>query len=132
MRSEMMLTLIIFLLLFLKLGQASLRNESVMNLVNGLLAVTLAMGFFISDSGELFGNMFRTNDLLRLEKNMLTPHHFTAIIAVAEASPTCHGVLPAYDQYAVGYVLYAQQCQPAHVLSRVGVEYHSAGRHGQF
>lgn len=72
MRSEMMLTLIIFLLLFLKLGQASLRNETVMNMVNGLLVATLAIGFFISDSGELFGNMFRTNDLLRLEKNMLT------------------------------------------------------------
>jgi NADH-quinone oxidoreductase subunit N len=72
MRSEMMLTLIIFLLLFLKLGQASLRNETVMTMVNGLLVVTLALNFFISDSGELFGNMFRTNDLLRLEKNMLT------------------------------------------------------------
>ncbi|HSR40493.1 MAG TPA: hypothetical protein VLL95_16405, partial [Phnomibacter sp.] len=72
MRSEMMLTLIIFLLLFLKLGQASLRNETVMNMVNSLLVATLAIGFFISDSGELFGNMFRTNDLLRLEKNMLT------------------------------------------------------------
>jgi NADH-quinone oxidoreductase subunit N len=68
----MMLVLIIFLLLFLKLGSANLKNETVMNMVNALLVVTLAIGFFVSDSGMIFGNMFRTNDLLRLEKNMLT------------------------------------------------------------
>lgn len=68
----MMLVLIIFLLLFLKLGSANLKNETVMNMVNAMLVITLAIGFFVSDSGMIFGNMFRTNDLLRLEKNMLT------------------------------------------------------------
>lgn len=68
----MMLVLIIFLLLFLKLGTANLKNETVMNMVNVFLVATLAIGFFVSDSGMIFGNMFRTNDLLRLEKNMLT------------------------------------------------------------
>jgi NADH-quinone oxidoreductase subunit N len=72
MRAELMLILIIFLLLFLKLGSASLRNETVMNMVNGLLLVVLALGFLVKDSGMIFGNMFRTDDLLRLEKNMLT------------------------------------------------------------
>ncbi|HSC53687.1 MAG TPA: NADH-quinone oxidoreductase subunit N [Phnomibacter sp.] len=72
MRSEMMLVLIIFLLLFLKLGSANLKNETVMNMVNLVLVATLAVGIFIGDSGMLFGDMFRTNPLLRLEKNILT------------------------------------------------------------
>ncbi len=72
MRSELMITIIIFLLLFMKLGSDNLSNETVMKLVNVLLVVTLVLGFVMKDSGTLFGNMFRTDDLLRLEKNMLT------------------------------------------------------------
>ncbi|MCA0382297.1 MAG: NADH-quinone oxidoreductase subunit N [Bacteroidetes bacterium] len=72
MRSELMLILIIFGLLFLKLGNARLKNETVMNMVNVVLIATLAMGFLVKDTGMIFGNMFHTTDLIRLEKNILT------------------------------------------------------------
>ncbi|QGW29321.1 NADH-quinone oxidoreductase subunit N [Phnomibacter ginsenosidimutans] len=72
MRSELMLILIIFGLLFLKLGNARLKNETVMNMVNAVLIATLAMGFLVKDTGMIFGNMFHTTDLIRLEKNILT------------------------------------------------------------
>lgn len=70
MRTEMMLVVIIFLLLFWKLGGGG-RVQVVQAVVNGGLLLTLLLGFVLSESGELFGHMFRTNDLLRLEKNML-------------------------------------------------------------
>ena len=72
MRPELMLILIIFGLLFLKLGNARLKNETVMNMVNVVLIATLAMGFLVKDTGMIFGNMFHTTDLIRLEKNILT------------------------------------------------------------
>ena len=93
MRSELMLILIIFGLLFLKLGNARLKNETVMNMVNAVLIATLAMGFLVKDTGMIFGNMFHTTDLIRLEKNILTLG--TLIISLQScgahsAAPCCH------------------------------------------
>ncbi|MCW3118708.1 MAG: NADH-quinone oxidoreductase subunit [Chitinophagaceae bacterium] len=71
MKAELMITLIIFILLFLKLGNREWTNDSFLHLINLLLLVNLASGFFFSKEGVLFGDMFKTNDLLRLEKNIL-------------------------------------------------------------
>ena len=70
MKFEMMLTLILFVLLFLKIdGRAS--NISVIRLVNVLLVINLALGFYDNRTIELFGGMFRTSSLLVIEKSIL-------------------------------------------------------------
>jgi NADH-quinone oxidoreductase subunit N len=71
MKQELMITLIIFILLFVKLGKKEWKNESLINFINILLLINLASGFFMQQEGALFGDMFRTNELLTLEKNML-------------------------------------------------------------
>lgn len=70
MKFEMMLTLILFILLFLKIdGRAS--NSTVLLLTNFLLVINLSLGFFGNESKEIFGTMFRTSPLLAIEKSVL-------------------------------------------------------------
>lgn len=71
MKQELMITIIIFILLFLKLGKKETRNETLINFINVLLFINLASGFFKIQEGTLFGDMFRTNELLTFEKNLL-------------------------------------------------------------
>jgi NADH-quinone oxidoreductase subunit N len=71
MKQELMITIIIFILLFLKLGNKEIRNETLINFVNVLLFLNLVSGFFMIPEGSLFGDMFFTNELLVLEKNIL-------------------------------------------------------------
>jgi len=71
MKQELMITIIIFILLFLKLGNKEIKNETLINFVNVLLFINLASGFFMQQEGVLFGDMFRTNELLAFEKNLL-------------------------------------------------------------
>ena len=70
MKAELMVTVIIFILLFLKLGK-EIKNERLLNFINILLLINLASGFFYIPEGSLFGDMFHTNELLTLEKNFL-------------------------------------------------------------
>lgn len=72
MRSELLLTGLILLLLVIKLTDVKWSNETWMHLVNTGLLLLLGIGFIFKAEGGLFGNMFITNDLLRLEKNVLT------------------------------------------------------------
>src|SRR6186997_3336109 len=71
MKQELVITLIIFILLFVKLGKEETKNETLINLVNILLTLNLVSGFLFQQSGTLFGDMFRTNELLTFEKNLL-------------------------------------------------------------
>ena len=71
MKQELVITLLIFVLLFIKLGKEETKNEMLINLVNILLALNLVSGFLFQQSGTLFGDMFRTNELLTFEKNLL-------------------------------------------------------------
>ena len=71
MKQELVITFIIFILLFVKLGNKETKNETVINFVNILLALNLISGFFMIRGGDLFGDMFLTNELLTLEKNLL-------------------------------------------------------------
>jgi NADH-quinone oxidoreductase subunit N len=70
MKQELMLIVIIFIVMFLKLGKDR-SNESYMNIVNGLLLVNLIAGFFWNREGVLLNEMFRTSKLIALEKNIL-------------------------------------------------------------
>lgn len=71
MQQELLLTAIIFILLFMKLSTVEWNTKNVLLVVNVLLAINLAAGFFFQGKGILFGDMFQQTDLLRLEKNIL-------------------------------------------------------------
>ena len=71
MKQELMITIIIFILLFLKLGNKEIKNGTLINFVNVLLLINLVSGFIMQKEGVLFGDMFRTNELLTFEKNLL-------------------------------------------------------------
>lgn len=71
MQQELLLTVIIFTLLFMKLSTVEWKTKNVLLVVNVLLIINLAAGFFFEVNGILFGDMFQQTDLLRLEKNIL-------------------------------------------------------------
>ena len=71
MKQEWMILAILFILLFIKIGNKEWKNEQVLNLVNILLLVNFIGGFFLNRQGVLFNEMFRTNPLIVAEKNIL-------------------------------------------------------------
>ena len=71
MKFELLVAVLIFILLFIKVGNSEWSNRTVLNVVNILLVINLAVGFFMNADGTLFGDMFRTNKLIELQKNML-------------------------------------------------------------
>ncbi|HWR33229.1 MAG TPA: NADH-quinone oxidoreductase subunit N, partial [Chitinophagaceae bacterium] len=70
MKSELVITLIIFLLLFIKLSKG-MKNESLLSLIQILLLANFIIGFFFNKQGNLFGDMFSTSPLIALQKNIL-------------------------------------------------------------
>ena len=71
LKPELSLTLIIFILLILKVGDGITKNNSIIQLTNFLLLINFAIGFVGSASGSLFSGMYQTTDLISLEKNIL-------------------------------------------------------------
>jgi len=70
LRMELVITGILFLLLLIKVGSDP-RPGPMLNLINGLLAVNLVVGFLPIPDMVLFNGMFHTNRLILLEKNIL-------------------------------------------------------------
>lgn len=70
LRQELALALLIFILLFIKLGKER-SNESILNFINVALLINLGTGFCYHGTGELFNGMFNTNALIVFEKNLL-------------------------------------------------------------
>ncbi len=75
MKFELLVAVIIFILLFIKVGSPTdggkWGNKTVLNIVNILLLTNFVAGFFMNADGSLFSDMFRTNKLMELQKNML-------------------------------------------------------------
>lgn len=71
MKSELSLVFIIFLLLILKVWGGVKNNTTILHLTNVLLLLNLVFGFVFNSRGELFSNMFYTNNGIVLEKNIL-------------------------------------------------------------
>ncbi len=71
MKFELIIAIVIFILLFVKVGSDGWSNKKTLNVINILLLINFIAGFFMNDDGTLFGDMFRTNDLISLEKNIL-------------------------------------------------------------
>ena len=71
MKSELAITVIIFLLLFIKLGKG-LKNESMLLLIQVLLLLNFIGGFFFNKEGTLFDGMYQTTAMIALQKNILS------------------------------------------------------------
>lgn len=71
MKQELLVTLLLFALLFIKIGCRQWSNERLLWWMHLLLAVNLLAGFIYPINGALFGDMLHTNRLLIFEKNLL-------------------------------------------------------------
>ena len=71
MKPELVLTGIIFLLLFIKIGKG-LKNETMLLLIQVLLLLNFLTGFFFNAEGTLFDGMYQTTNLIVLQKNILS------------------------------------------------------------
>ncbi len=67
----MIITVIIFLLLFIKIGKG-MTNGSLLSLIQVLLLLNFIAGFFCNKTGTLFGDMFSTTPLIAFQKNILS------------------------------------------------------------
>jgi NADH-quinone oxidoreductase subunit N len=72
MKQELVITVIIFILMFIKVGSRDWKNESLLNLINVLLLLNVVINFFGNSEGVLFNEMFRTNELIVIEKGILS------------------------------------------------------------
>ena len=70
MKPELVVTGIIFLLLFIKIGK-ELKNETMLLLIQVLLLLNFIVGFFFNAEGTLFGGMYQTTTLMVFQKNIL-------------------------------------------------------------
>jgi NADH-quinone oxidoreductase subunit N len=83
MKSELTITLIIFLLLAIKLGKG-LKNDTMLVLIQGLLLVNFIIGLLFYEEGSLFNNMFYTNALIAFQKNILSLGTFLISLLCAD------------------------------------------------
>ncbi len=70
MKSELVIAVIIFLLLFIKLGKTR-KSSTVLSVIQLLLLLNFLFGFVCNEQGSLFGNMFTTSALIAFQKNIL-------------------------------------------------------------
>ena len=70
MKPELIITFIIFLLLFIKIGKG-LKNETMLLLIQVLLLLNFIAGFFFNAEGVLFDGMYQTTAMIALQKNIL-------------------------------------------------------------
>lgn len=71
MKAEVSLVLIIFILLFIKVAYGGKNNTTLMHVTNILLLINFIFGFFLNTQGNLFNEMYYTNESIVLEKNIL-------------------------------------------------------------
>ena len=71
LKPELIITFIIFLLLFIKIGQG-MKNDAMLTLIQVLLLLNFIAGFFFNTEGSLFDNMYFSNPLITLEKSILS------------------------------------------------------------
>ena len=70
MKSELVITFIIFLLLFIKLSR-EVTNGLLLLIIHNLLLLNFIIGFFFNAEGSLFDGMFHTNKLIVFQKSIL-------------------------------------------------------------
>ncbi|MFT3908861.1 MAG: NADH-quinone oxidoreductase subunit N [Ferruginibacter sp.] len=70
LKSELLITIIIFYLLFIKISKG-VNNNGLLVMIQILLLINFIAGFFFNEEGSLFGDMFYTNGLIAFQKNIL-------------------------------------------------------------
>jgi NADH-quinone oxidoreductase subunit N len=70
MKSELVITCIIFLLLFIRLS-SGMKNDLLLLIIQNLLLLNLIIGFFFNAEGSLFDGMYHTNELIAFQKCIL-------------------------------------------------------------
>jgi NADH-quinone oxidoreductase subunit N len=71
MKPELIITVIIFVLLFIKLGKG-LKNETILVIIKIMLLVNFISGFFFNGEGLLFDGMYQTTPMIAFQKNILS------------------------------------------------------------
>jgi NADH-quinone oxidoreductase subunit N len=71
MKPELVVTAILFLLLFIKIGKG-MKNETILPLIQSLLLINFVFGFFFNKQGVLFDGAYSTSSLIVFEKNILS------------------------------------------------------------
>ena len=71
LKSELSVSLLIFILLILKVWDGIKENSTYLHLTNLLLLLNFALGFMFQTNGELFSGMFHTSNLINFEKTLL-------------------------------------------------------------
>ncbi|MEO5888894.1 MAG: NADH-quinone oxidoreductase subunit N [Ferruginibacter sp.] len=71
MKSELVITFIIFLLLFIKVG-TEIKNERLLPIVQFLLLINFITGFLFNYEGTLFGALFITSAMTAFQKSILS------------------------------------------------------------
>ena len=71
LKQELVVCFIILLMLIIKVGGGEWKADRILVLANFLLLLNLMAGFISNFEGSLFNEMFVTNRLINLEKNML-------------------------------------------------------------
>ena len=71
LKQELLVCFIILILLIIKVGDAQWKTDKILMLANLFLLLNFAAGFVSTFEGSLFNEMFSTNKLINLEKNML-------------------------------------------------------------
>lgn len=70
MKAELVITFIIFLLLFIKLS-SGMKNGLLLLFIQTLLLLNFITGFFFNAEGSLFDGMYHTNELIAFQKSIL-------------------------------------------------------------
>ncbi len=71
LKPELIITFIIFLLLFIKIGKGT-TNDVLLTLIQLLLLLNFIAGFFFNTEGSLFDGMYFSNPLITLQKSILS------------------------------------------------------------
>lgn len=71
MKNELVITTIIFLLLFIKIGKG-VKNDVLLPVIQFLLLINVLQSFFFNKEGVLFDGMFNTSTLIAFQKTILS------------------------------------------------------------
>ena len=83
MKNELVITFLIFLLLFIKIGKG-MKNESLLTLVQVLLFGNAVLSFVGNGEGQLFAGMFTTSHLIGFQKGILSVGTFLISLIAAD------------------------------------------------
>ena len=71
LKNELWIAIIIFLLLFIKIGKG-LKNDSLLTLIQVLLFINVVLGFIFNREGNIFSGMFYSNAVVAFQKSILS------------------------------------------------------------